>query len=142
MILLDTNVLSELARPDPHPDVAAWARRTPTGRLYTTSITEAELLYGVALLNPGRRRDDVTAAILRVLRSVIGGRVLPFDREAAKVYAEIAASRRRAGRSVATFDLQIAAIAQARRAEAVATRNVDDFEIAGMNVVNPWTTGS
>lgn len=138
MILLDTNVLSELAREQPHAAVAAWARQVVAARLCTTTITEAELLLGVALMPAGRRRDAVGKAVARVLRSVIGGRVLPFDRAAAQAYPEIAVRRRRAGRPVGTYDLQIAAIAAARAVEAVVTRNTDDFAGCGVPVVDPW----
>lgn len=138
MILLDTNVISELARKEPHASVAAWARAAPAARFCTTTISEAELLLGVALLPVGRRRDEVAQTIARVMRSVISGRVLPFDRAAAQVYPVIAANRRRIGRPVGTFDLQIAAIGRSRGVEAIVTRNTDDFEECGTPITNPW----
>lgn len=141
MILLDTSVISELARERPHPAVAAWARQVVTGRLCTTAITEAELLLGVALMPPGRRRDEVSRAVTGVLRAVIGGRVLPFDRIAAQACPDLAARRRRAGRPVGTFDLQIAAIAVARAVEAIVTRNVAGFVGCGVPLVDPWEHG-
>lgn len=142
MILLDTNVISELAREKPHAAVAAWARQVTTVRLCTTSITEAELLFGVALMPVGRRRDAVSAAVAGVLRSVVGGRVLPFDRSAAQAYPDLAARRRWDGRPVGTFDLQIAAIAVTRAVEAIVTRNTADFTGCGVPLVDPWAHGA
>jgi toxin FitB len=140
LIVLDTNVLSELARAEPAIAVRAWADRMPLARLCTTAITEAELRFGVALLPAGWRRTELTAAIEAVFTRLIGGRVLPFDRAAAQVYAGIAAARRQAGRPAGTADLQIAAIALARRLEAVATRNVGHFGDCGVPVIDPWLT--
>jgi predicted nucleic acid-binding protein len=138
VIVLDTNVLSELARPHPAPAVQAWADALPLARLCTTAITEAELRFGVALLPPGRRRTELEQAVAAVFQSVVGGRVLPFDRGAAQAYAGLAAQRRRAGRPTGTADLQIAAITLARQLEAIATRNVGHFEGCGVKVINPW----
>lgn len=138
MILLDTDILSELARPAPDPAVLAWANAIPLTRLCTTAVTEAELRFGIELLPPGRRREDLGHAVEEVFRSVVGDRVLPFDRAAARVYAGLAARRRRTGRAVDTADLQIAAIGVARKMEAIATRNIQDFENCGIPVVNPW----
>lgn len=138
VIVLDTNVLSELARPHPHPAVQTWADGMPLAKLCTTAITEAELRFGLALLPPGRRHADLVLAVEAVFTGVVGGRVLPFDRAAAQAYAGLAAGRRRAGRPLGTADLQIAAIAVARRLEAIATRNVAHFEACGVPVINPW----
>ena len=139
-MVLDTNVVSELARKQPHTGIANWARQVAAARLCTTTITEAELLLGVALMPAGRRRDAVATAVAWALRTVIGGRVLPFDRAAAQLYPEIAARRRRAGRPVGTLDLQIAAIGSARAVEAIVTRNTDDFAGCGVVLINPWET--
>jgi len=140
MIVLDTNVVSEWMRPVPSDAVIEWmARQIPTG-LYLSTITEAELRFGVELLPVGRRRDRLLAAIEATLRDDFAGRILPFDRAAAQAYASIAASRRMAGRPVKESDCQIAAIAYSVGA-AVATRNVRDFEDCGVNVINPWLSG-
>jgi predicted nucleic acid-binding protein len=139
LIVLDTNVLSELARPHPDPAVQAWADGMPLARLCTTSVTEAELRFGLALLPPGRRRTDLEQAVEAVFNSVVAGRVLPFDRAAAQAYAGLAAQRRQAGRPVDTADLQIAAIAVARKL-AIATRNVAHFQGCGVPVIDPWDT--
>ncbi len=138
MILLDTNVLSELARAEPDAAVLRWAAMIPLGRLCTTAVTESELRFGLALMPPGRRHADLAAAVEDVFQRVVGGRVLPFDRAAAHAYAGFAAARRRAGRPVDTADLQIAAIARARNVERLVTRNMADFEGCGVPLLNPW----
>ncbi len=140
MILLDTNVLSELARATPKPAVLSWADAIPVTRLYTTAITEAEVRFGIELLPSGRRREMLELALNAVFRGVIAGRVLPFDRAAALVYGQLAARRRRIGGGVSVPDLQIAAIAVARGVDAIVSRNHRDFEGCGVPVVNPWTT--
>ena len=137
MKILDTNVVSELIRPVPNPGVLEWVARQLTGDLYITVITEAELRYGVALLYPGRRRSALESAVLRMIDVCFAGRVLPFESDAAPVYAEIRAARRLIGRSIRELDCMIAAIARVNGA-AVATRNVSDFEGCGVEVVNPW----
>jgi predicted nucleic acid-binding protein len=138
LIVVDTNVLSELARPRPAPAVQEWADAMPLARLCTTAITEAELRFGLALLPPGRRERELAQAVEAVFATLVGGRVLPFDRAAAQAYAGLAAGRRRAGRRVDTADLQIAAIALARKLEAIATRNVAHFEGCGIALIDPW----
>jgi toxin FitB len=105
VIVLDTNVLSELARPQPDPTVQAWADAMPLARLCTTAITEAELRFGLALLPPGRRRTELVDAVEAVFTRVVGGRVLPFDRAAAQAYAGLAVARWQAGRPLGTADL-------------------------------------
>ncbi len=137
-ILLDSNVVSELIRKARDPAVATWVAGWPLEDLFFSAVGEAELRYGAAILPPGRRRRALLANIEGMLRDAFGDRVLPFDREAACEYADIAAGRRSAGRPVAPVDCQIAAIARSRRMT-VATRNVRDFGDTGVNVVNPWT---
>lgn len=141
MIILDTNVLSEAMRPAPAPVVQAWLARQPPTQLYVTAIAEAELLYGAALLPPGRRRQGLEQAIQRMFAEDFAGRVLSFDRAAAAHYAQIAAARRKAGRPIATFDAEIAAIARAM-GFAVATRNATDFADLGIDVIDPWKVQS
>ena len=138
MILLDTNVLSELARSAPDRAVLAWADAIPVERLCTTTITEAEVRFGIELLPSGRRRERLERALNAVFRDVIAGRVLPFDRAAALAYGRLAAQRRRIGRGIDVPDLQIAAIAVARGADAIVTRNQGDFEGCGVPLIDPW----
>lgn len=137
MIVLDTNVVSELMRAAPNQAVVHWVAAQPMASLYTTSITQAEVLHGILLLPPGRRRSAVEAAAAAMFREDFAGRILAFGSDAAPPYARIAAQRRRAGRPISQFDAQIAAIAAAHGA-AVATRNVADFDGCGVKVVDPW----
>jgi predicted nucleic acid-binding protein len=137
MIVLDTNVLSETWRPKPSPKVIAWMRAQAMAVLFTTTITEAELFYGIALLPNGARRRSLESVAQAIFSEELAGRVLPFDSAAAREYAHIAAARRRAGRPIAEADAQIAAIARSRDA-AVATRNSADFADCGLTVINPW----
>ncbi len=138
MILLDTNVLSELMKAAPDPTVLAFVDGVPGMALFTTAITQAEILYGIALLPEGRRRDALLVAARTALESHFRGRVLPFDGDAAEAFAAIAASRRERGRPISQADAQIAAIAKSRGA-ALATRNAADFDGCGVTVVNPWS---
>ena len=142
VIVLDTNVLSELVRTAPSPIVVAWARAQSQETIFTTVICEAELLAGLAMMPDGRRRADLARAVSAMLTMVLGSRVLPFDRAAARSYAELAAVRRRTGRLVGMADLQIAAIARARNVEAIATRNTPHFDGCGVPLVNPWQGGA
>ena len=137
MIVLDTNVVSELMRPSPAPAVEQWVATRPAASLFFSAVGEAELRYGVAILAAGRRRAALASAIEAMLREDFAGRVLPFDSAAARTYAEIAASRRATGRPVAQADVQIAAIARSR-GMALATRNVRDFEGMGIELLDPW----
>jgi toxin FitB len=136
VILLDT-VLSELARKTPEPMVLTWARTIPVAELCTTAITEAELHFGLALLPFGARRTALLQAIDAVFRRVVQNRVLPFERAAAPTYGELAAKRRRLGRSVDIADLQIQAIARLHPVAAIATRNTPDFSDCSVLFINP-----
>ena len=137
MIVLDTNVVSELMRDHPQPAVLAWLDRQPVSTLFVTAITEAEIRMGIALLPGGRRRPGLTTAAERAFGVLFAGRILPFNSAAAHAYATIMADRRAAGRPISQADCQIAAIARARGVP-VATRNVADFTGCGITVVNPW----
>jgi predicted nucleic acid-binding protein len=137
MIVLDTNVLSETLRPKPSANVLTWMRSEPVSSLFTTTITEAELLYGIELLAPGKRRQSLEAVVGLIFTDDLAGRILPFDSAAAREYAEIAAARRRAGRPISEADARIAAIARSRGA-ALATRNVEDFAGCELQVIDPW----
>jgi len=137
MILLDTNVISEMMRPQPEEVALAWIARQLSRDIYTTSITKAEIFYGIALLPDGRRKRSLVFDAQRMFIEDFGGRILPFDEDAATHFAEIAAGRRRAGAPLDVPDMQIAAIASVNGA-AVATRNVADFEGCGVAIINPW----
>lgn len=137
MILLDTNVLSELMRAEPAQIVLDWFDKHDAADLFISAVTEAELRTGVAILPDGQRRDQLQLAIDAMIDQDFQGRVLPFDSLAAKAYAEIAAQRRAAGRPIAEADCQIAAIGRATDAP-IATRNVKDFEGCGIRVIDPW----
>ncbi|MCP5431679.1 MAG: type II toxin-antitoxin system VapC family toxin [Alphaproteobacteria bacterium] len=137
MILLDTNVLSELTRPAPDANCEAWlAGQAPHG-IFSTAVTEAEILYGIALLPEGARKTALAGAAKRLFDTLLGGRILAFDREAAADYALIVSARRTAGRPILPVDAQIAAIARSRGAR-LATRNIADFEGCGIELIDPW----
>lgn len=138
MIILDTNVISELLRPAPEPKVEHWLSAQDGLNVYLTSISEAELRYGLAIMGNGKRRAALIDAVDRILREDFAGRILPFDSDAAQSYATIAAARRAAGRPIAQADCQIASIAHTRGAT-VATRNTPDFEGCEIDLINPWT---
>lgn len=137
MIVLDTNVLSELIKPAPMRAVAEWVASQPATSIYTTSITQAEILHGIMLMPSGKRRSSIEAAVEAMFSQDFGGRVLPFGSDAAHHYARIAATRRRAGHPISHFDAQIAAIARAT-GSAVATRNISDFQGCGVKLIDPW----
>jgi toxin FitB len=137
MIILDTNIVSELLRAAPEPRVEAWLAAQDGAEIYLTAISEAELRYGVAVMAAGRRRDALAEAIDGLLREDFRTRILPFDSPAAAAYAAIAAARRAVGRPINQLDCQIAAIGRAHGA-AVATRNTKDFEECGIEIVDPW----
>jgi len=138
MIVIDTNVISELMRLEPDPAVLAWFSGHDSAELYLTAVTEAELRAGAAILPAGRRRDRLAAEVDAMVREDFAGRVLPFDSAAARAYGDIAATRRSLGRPILEVDCQIAAIARAADA-AVATRNSADFEHCGIALIDPWT---
>lgn len=139
MIVLDTNVISEILRPQPDGKVSDWLAMQPLSALFTTAITQAEVFYGVGLLPEGRRRNDLLAATRPIFENDLSGRVLAFDADAAVSYADIATNRRRLGHPISQFDAQIAAIVHSRGAT-LATRNVRDFIDCGIAVIDPWAT--
>lgn len=134
MIVIDTNIISEMMRDEPDQKVLAWT--ATVGQLHTTAITLCEIDYGIARLPNGRRKDRLTATAARVFAD-FGDVVLPFDVPAARRYAEIVVGRESAGRPVTTADAQIAAICESRGAT-LATRNIDDFDATGITLFNPW----
>jgi toxin FitB len=137
MIVLDTNVISEVIKPDPSAAVAAWLALERPSNIFTTAITQAELLYGIELMPRGRRRAALEAAVTKILTELFVDRILPFDSDAAEVFARIAVARRVSGRPISEADAQIAAIVHSRGAS-LATRNAGDFQHCGVKVINPW----
>lgn len=137
MIVLDTNVVSEIGKLEPSPRVVQWLYQWPGGDLYITSVTEAEIRYGILLLSKGKRQAALMEFAQEVLERRFGARNLPFDSDAAKRYALIASSQRLAGMTVSVPDAQIAAIAGSR-GFTVATRNARHFTHSGVPIVDPW----
>ena len=137
MIVLDTNVLSEALKPDPSEAVLRWLGAQEAAAVYITTITQAEMLYGVELLPLGKRRSRLASVVEQVFSEEFRGRILPFDEEAAAAFAKIVAARKRAGRPISQSDAMIAAVARSRAA-AVATRNSGDFRGCGVRVIDPW----
>jgi hypothetical protein len=137
MIVLDTNVISELMATEPDDGVLEWTAGKPPTSLFTTTVTEAEILFGIRLLPKGKRRDLIEAAAAALFDRLFGGRVLPFGRDAASAYARILADRRRRGSPMSTLDAQIAGVARAMSAE-LATRNTADFGGCGIHLIDPW----
>lgn len=136
MLVLDTNVVSELMRPSPSTSVLAWVREQGDAELYTTAITFAEIRYGIERLPDGRRKQLLRATS----DEVFGGfeeQVLPFDARAALRYAAIVSERDRVGRPIDGFDAQIASICREHQA-ALATRNGPNFEHTGVELIDPW----
>ena len=137
MIILDTNVISEAANRFPSETVRRWFAQQARKDLHTTAITEAELLLGIEVMPDGKRRFEAERVNTRIIERVLMGRVLPFDREAAREFALLIFDRRRIGRPIGEADAQIAAIAHVHGA-ILSTRNVRDFDNCGIEVVNPW----
>ncbi len=136
MIILDTNVVSEAMKAAPDPAVQAWLDDQAAETLYLSSITLAELLFGIRALPGGRRKESLTAA-LDGLIALFRGRIFPFDVDAARHYAELAATAKSAGRGFPTPDGYIAAIAASRKF-IVASRDTAPYTAAGVSVFNPW----
>jgi len=137
MILLDTNVVSEAMKPEPDPSVRNWLDEQAAETLYLCSVTIAELMFGIAALPKGKRKDKLTTALDGVL-ALFADRILPFDTNAARRYADLAVNARAAGRGFPTPDGYIAAIA-ASRDFAVASRDSSAFTAAGLTVIDPWS---
>ena len=137
MILLDTNVISELMRREPSAQVVAWIEERPRSRLGITAMTQAEVLYGIELLPKGRRKQALLTTVQMMFSEDFRGRIFPFNSDAAYAFAKISAIRQTQGRRISQLDAQIAAIVQTVGAE-LATRNVTDFEGCGIKVLSPW----
>ncbi|WP_437207128.1 type II toxin-antitoxin system VapC family toxin [Planctomicrobium sp. SH664] len=137
MILLDTNVVSELMREAPDAGVVAWIGGQKATQLGITAITVAEIQRGLQRLPKGKRRQRLEESFAAFIDAAFRGRIFAFDEPAAMIYGQIAAQREKDGFNTDAVDLMIAAIAQSHRA-AIATRNVKDFEGCGADIVNPW----
>jgi hypothetical protein len=137
MIVLDTNVVSAMMRPSPEPSVIDWLNRQETAALYLSTITLAEIGYGLQVMPGGKRRRSLEERFEKFVATGFAHRVLGFDVHAAKLYGEVMGRRKALGRPMGILDGQIASIARAN-AFAIATRNVRDFEECGLDVVNPF----
>ncbi len=137
MIVLDTNVVSELMRPSPDAAVLTWINSQAADTLWLNSVVVSELLYGIARLPDGKRKVELAQAVHGMLAEDFAQRVLTFDLEAAVVYADLVAMRERQGQPVDVADAQIAAICVAQGAT-LATRNTKHFDSLGLTLVNPW----
>ena len=137
MLLLDTNLVSELMRPRPTPRVLDWVAAQPLAEMAIAAITVMEVRFGIALLPWSKRRTALDARFRQFLAQGFAGRVLPFDEAAAEACADIRATRRHMGHTITTEDGMIAAIARIHRAP-VATRDVGGFEGCGLTLINPW----
>jgi predicted nucleic acid-binding protein len=137
VIVLDTNVVSELMRQAPDDGVVRWVDRYPAKEVFVTAVTAAELSYGVARLPAGHRRTVLAAMVSELLTQDLHGQILPFDGAAAEYYARIASTRADLGRPISMADAQIAAICR-RHAACLATRNGKDFDDTGVMVLDPW----
>jgi toxin FitB len=137
VIVLDTNIVSELMRQAPEPDVVRWIDSFSAAEIFLTAVTAAELMYGVARLPNGRRRRELHAKVEGLLAEDFRDKILPFDARSAINYADIVAARERTGRQISMADGQIAAICRNWKA-GLATRNVSDFTDTGIRTINPW----
>ena len=137
MILLDTNVISEPQRREPHAGVLEWIDAQALETLYLSVVTVAELRAGIALIPAGKRRDSLHDNLEKRLLPMFANRVLSFDMACTKAYAELLAKSRAVGLAIETADAFIAAIALTN-GFAVATRDTGPFEAAGVTVINPW----
>ncbi len=137
MIILDTNVVSELVRPVPETSVIDWLDSLAAAEVATSAITAAEMLYGVARLPSGHRKTALAAAIRALVDEDFADRVVPFDVSASDEYAFVVADCEERGRTIAIADAQIAATCRARQAR-LATRNTSHFQYSGVELIDPW----
>lgn len=136
-IILDTNVISELIQPRGSSIIREWLASQNGASLYTSSITQAEILYSIQILPEGQRRQKCKGGASIVFEHYLPARILAFDHKAAELYSQIAAYRKQIGRPISQFDAQIAAICRVHQAT-LATRNIRDFLDCGIDLVNPW----
>ena len=137
MILLDTNVISEPARPKPAEAVLRWFDKFESSGFCLSSVTEAELRRGIATMPEGKSKQAKLALLINILQVDFAGLILPFESKSAIFYAEIFAHRKTIGRPISVLDCMIASIAKANDCK-LATRNVADFEMCGLEIINPW----
>jgi predicted nucleic acid-binding protein len=137
VIILDTNVVSEVMKASPATRVVKWLSSHAQSKIFTTSVTQAEIFFGLETMPHGRRREALYNAAATMFKERFAGRVLVFDGEASHIFAVIAAARRRAGQPIGQFDCQIAAIARLHGA-AIATRDLRDFADCGVELIDPW----
>jgi predicted nucleic acid-binding protein len=138
LIILDTNVFSEIFRPRPDPRVAAAITSWPLAEVFLTAVTVAEILSGIARMPDGRRKVTLVEATEGILVDDFRNKVLPFDLETSALYADLVANRFGAGRPISIADGQIAAICRQHGAT-LATRNIRDFELLGLDLIDPWS---
>jgi hypothetical protein len=136
-MILDTNIISEMMRPNPNASVLAWLDQQDAADLFVTAITIGEVFYGLEALPPGRRRQRLVAAFERLIREAFDTRLLIFDETAARHYGTVMATRRKMGKPLSALDGQIAATALANRMTVV-TRNTKDFADCGLKVIDPF----
>lgn len=141
MIILDTNVISEVMRPQPNTQVMSWLKKYPVEELAITSISIAEISYGLKRLPVGRRRDSLQWRFQMFIDQGFSDRIFPFEERAAEIYADIIVDRKQQGKPIEVMDAMIASIALLKTAT-LATRNVSDFENCGLELVNPWEIAS
>lgn len=140
MILLDTNVISELVRAEPDPRVLAYVERLAPEAVFTAAVCEAEIRYGLARKPSGRKRDELMARIATFFDTGFQGQILPFDGPCAALYGEIRHGREAVGKPISVEDAMIAATARAFGAQVIVTRNIKDFEGCGVPLIDPWQT--
>ena len=138
MIILDTNVVSEFMTSPPASAVLNWLNAQETTSLFLTTITIAEIGFGLRTMPKGRRRDLLTERFEQFVTTAFEQRILSFDEDAARVYGEVLGYRREIGRPISSLDGQIAAIARSR-GFSVATRNIKDFEDCQVELINPFS---
>jgi toxin FitB len=137
MIVLDTNVLSELIKSDCNPSVLEWCKKQPEEKLYITAMTKAEMLYGIEILPSGKRKTELAKAAHDAFENMFEGRILDFDEQAAESYGTLRALNKKKGTPIYEADCIIAAITDIYHAT-LATRNIKDFKQCGIKLVNPW----
>jgi predicted nucleic acid-binding protein len=141
MIVLDTNIVSETMRREPNANVVAWLNCQDIQTLFLTAVSLAELQYGIAQLDEGRNKADLSMRLNKMMEQVFQGRILPFTASAAQSFADRMAFARRNGRAVGFLDGMIAAIV-ATSGFAIASRDPSPFEAMGLTVINPWIVGA
>jgi predicted nucleic acid-binding protein len=137
VIILDTNVISEVMKASPAARVVKWLGSHTQSKIFTTSVTQAEIFFALETMPHGRRREALYNAAATMFKERFAGRLLVFDGDASHIFAEMAAARRRTGRPIGQFDCQIAAIARWNGA-AIATRDLNDFADCGVELIDPW----